>query len=155
AIAAGKGEMENAGRLFRQALAESKGDPGVLWEAHGGLASLSLKQKHPADAGREFEAAIEAIEKTRSDLLRTEFKLSFLARRIPMYQEYVDALLDEGQIERALAVADSSRAQVLAERSGSTPVRRLPAGAFTTISHASGSALLSYWLGPARSHAWV
>jgi CHAT domain-containing protein len=109
----------------------------------------------PADAGREFEAAIEVIEKTRSELLRTEFKLPFLARRIPMYQEYVDALLDEGQIEHALAVADSSRAQVLAERSGSAPVRRLPAGAFTALSHASGSALLSYWLGPSRSHAWV
>src|SRR4029077_15631463 len=52
--------------------------------------------------------------------------------------------------DRALAVADSSRAQVLAVSTG-----RLPSGAFRNIARQNGAVLLSYWLGPARSHAWV
>jgi CHAT domain-containing protein len=52
-------------------------------------------------------------------------------------------------------VADSSRAQVLAAHSGSVTTGRLPADAFRNIARQNGAVLLSYWLGPARSHAWV
>jgi len=103
----------------------------------------------------EFEAAIEILERTRADLMRTEFRLPFLTRWIRLYQHYVDTLLSQNQVERALAVADSSRAQVLAERSGLAPVRRLPPGAFLNLARQSNSILLSYWLAPNHSHAWV
>jgi CHAT domain-containing protein len=106
-------------------------------------------------ATQEFEAAVRELEKSRSAVVRTEFKLPFLTTRIRLYQEYVDALLLEGQLERALAVADSSRAQVLAERSNSAPVRRVPPGAFLNLARQSNSTLLSYWLAAKQSHAWV
>jgi CHAT domain-containing protein len=154
-IAAGMGVPEEAARFYTQAMSEGKDDPSVLWEAHEGLGVLAERRHDLAGATREFEAAVDVLEKTRADLLRTEFKLPFLTRRIRLYQQYVDALLAQGQIERALAVADSSRAQVLAERSGAPPVRRLPPGAFSNLARQSGSFLLSYWLTPAQSHAWV
>ena len=154
-IARGKGELEPAGQLYRQALSEGRDDPSVLWEAHEGLGAISVLRHDLAGATRDFEAAVEVLEKTRADLLRTEFKLPFLTRRIHLYQQYVDALLAQSQLERALAVADSSRAQVLAERSGLEPVRRLPPGAFSNLARQSGSILLSYWLAPAQSHVWV
>ena len=52
-------------------------------------------------------------------------------------------------------MADSSRAQVLAGHSGSVTAGRLPAEAFRAIARQNGAVLLSYCLGPARSHAWV
>jgi CHAT domain-containing protein len=88
-------------------------------------------------------------------MVSTELKLPFLTQRISLYQQYVETLIDQGDSDRALAVADSSRAQVLAGHSGSLTTGRLPADAFRNIARQNGVVLLSYWLGPARSHAWV
>jgi CHAT domain-containing protein len=127
----------------------------VVWEAQEGLGALALRRHQPAEAARHFEAAVSMVEKTRSDLLRTEFKLPFLTRLIRLYQQYVETLVEQRQFDRALAVADSSRAQVLAERSGSAPGRRLQPDAFRALARQTGSILVSYWLGPVHSYAWV
>ena len=154
-IAAGRGDAASAMRLYKQAMEEGKSDPGVVWEAHEGLGAVALGRGQPAEAARQFEAAVSMVEKTRADFSRTEFKLPFLTRLIRLYQQYVDTLVAQGEFERALAVADSSRAQVLAARSGSAPGRRLQADAFRALARQSGSILVSYWLGPAHSYAWV
>ena len=83
---------------------------------------------------RHFEAALDTVEKTRSDLMRTDYKLSYLTRLIDFYRDYVDALVDQGQIERALEVADSSRGRVLAERQGVSAPSACSAG----LAHARG-----------------
>jgi CHAT domain-containing protein len=154
-IAAGKQQLDNAESLYDNALVEGKEEPSVRWDAHSGKALVEIKRNRPAAAAREFEASIEILEKTRSDVSRAELRLPFLAPRIRLYQAYVDALLGQGQVERALAVADSSRAQVLAERTAAAPSRRLSPGAFSKLASASGSVLLSYWLTPTQSHAWI
>ena len=91
---------------------------------------LAERQAQSAEALRHYEAAIEILEKTRSSLEGADFKLPFLTRRILLYQRYVSALLKRGEIERALAVADSSRAQVLAESLGQRPRARPSARRF-------------------------
>jgi CHAT domain-containing protein len=154
-IALGRGDLEAAKRLFRQALQEGAEDPSVVWEAHEGLGAVALQDKAPGAAIENFEAAVRVLEKTRAGVKGPELKLAFLTQRIRLYQEYVETLIDEGAADRALAVADSSRAQVLARRGDSTPVGRLPPEAFRAIAKQSGAVLLSYWLGPARSHVWV
>ncbi|MDE3167770.1 MAG: CHAT domain-containing protein [Acidobacteriota bacterium] len=154
-IAAARGDRAEAARLFHQAMKDSRDDPSVTWEAEEGLGTLALAARQPAEASRHFEAAVSLVERTRGGLESTEFKLPFLTRLIGLYRRYVDALLAQGETERALAVADSSRGQVLAERSGAGPVRRLPPDAFHAIARNSHAVLLSYWLGADRSHAWV
>jgi CHAT domain-containing protein/tetratricopeptide (TPR) repeat protein len=154
-IASGRGEIDRAMQMYGDVLVAGKDDPSVIWEAHEGLGAIAVRQHQPVEAARQFEAAIDVVERTRSDLLRTEFKLPFLTRLIRLYEEYVTTLVDQQQFDRALAVADSSRGQVLAERYGSNPVRRLAPDAFHVLARQSNSVLLSYWLGPARSHAWV
>ena len=154
-IAGGRGDSAEAARLFQQAIDEGKIDPAVVWEAHSGLGAVALQQRQPLAAVRHFEAAVNLLEKTRSDVVSTELKLPFLTQRISLYQQYVETLIDQGESDGALAVADSSRAQVLAGHAGSMTGGRLPAGTFRTIARRNGAVLLSYWLGRARSHAWV
>ena len=154
-IAAGRGDSRTAVRLYNQAMEEGKSDPGVVWEAHEGLGALAQRQQQPAEAARQFEAAVSMVEQTRADFSRTEFKLPFLTRLIRLYQQYVDTLVEQGQFGRALAVADSSRAQVLAERSGSAPGRRMQPDAFRALARKTGSILVSYWFAPVHSYAWV
>jgi len=123
-IAQGRGRLDEATRLFSEALAGAQSNPDVRWAAHAGLAGIAVARSQPAEAARQFEAALDTIEKTRSELLKTEYKLSFLTRLIQFYQSYVDALVDQGRVERALEVSDSSRGRVLAERNGLTPLTK-------------------------------
>jgi CHAT domain-containing protein len=154
-IARGRGDSVEAARLYQQAIEEGKDDPAVVWEAHAGLGAVALQQHQPGVAVQHFEAAVNQLEKTRADVVSTELKLPFLTQRISFYQQYVDMLIDLGQIDRALAVADSSRAQVLAGHAGSVAGGRLAADTYRAVARQNGAVLLSYFLGPERSHAWV
>jgi CHAT domain-containing protein len=152
-IAAGRRQHEAASRLFNQVL-ESKPPAAVRWTAQAALARLAVAEGHPERAGRWFEAALHTIEETRSDLLKADYRLTFLSRLIAFYQDYVDLLMTQGEVERALTVAESSRARVLAERSGGRPI----AGQLDTVrlvARRSQTVLISFWLAPRRSFAWI
>src|SRR5262249_25498344 len=86
-----------------------------------------------------------------------DYKITFLARLISFYQAYVDALVERGDYDKALQVAESSRARVLAERiSTKTPDRIFStASAYSEAARQSKSVFLSYWLAPRRSFLWV
>ena len=154
-IAQGRGRLDEAARLFAEALAGAASIPGVRWTAHAGLADGAVARSKPDEAARHFEAALETIEKTRSELLKTDYKLSFLTSLIQFYQHYVDTLVDQGRVERALEITESSRGRVLAERSGVAPPTRVGPGEMQKVAAGSGAVLLSYWLAPARSYLWV
>ena len=154
-IALGRGQLDEAARLFDDILAGAASDPGVRWSAQAGRANVAVAMSKPDEAARHFEAALETIEKTRSELLKTDYKLTFLTRLITFYQSYVDALVDQGRGERALEVSESSRGRVLGERNGLTPPARSSAAALRQVASRSQSVLLSYWLGANRSYVWV
>ena len=155
-VAAGRGDDANAERLFRDALDAPEATPGVKWVAHDGLAQLAATAKRPADAARHFEAALQTVEQTRSALLKADYRISFTSRLIEFYNRYVDLLLAEGQVERALEVADSSRGRVLAERQNvaAAPARTSAAG-LKQLARQTRTTLLFYWLGPTQSWVWT
>ncbi len=154
-IAVGLGRADEAERLFRAALDASGDAPNIVWEAQAGLAQSALAGKRPERAARYFEAALGTIEKTRAGLLKSDYKVSFLSRLIQFYQAYVDRLIEQGQTARALEIADSSRARVLAERHGVTSPARASSATFRRLAADSRTQLVSYWLGPTRSYAWA
>jgi CHAT domain-containing protein/tetratricopeptide (TPR) repeat protein len=154
-IALGRGQLVDASRFFSETLRAAGDDPSLQWLAHAGLADIARSRKDRATTVREFEATLRTIERTRADLLKTDYKLSYLTPLIHFYRAYVDVLMDAGQVERALEIADSSRARVLADRAAATvPVRRTTAE-FKRVAQASGTLLVSYWLGTDRSFAWI
>jgi CHAT domain-containing protein/tetratricopeptide (TPR) repeat protein len=154
-IAAGRGELAMAEALFSQALKESGGTPSVQWSAHAGLARVATAAGQPQRATGHFEAALQIIETTRSNLLRTEFRLSFLTQLIEFYRMYVDALVSQDRIDRALEITELSRGRVLAERHGVQAAKGGGVGALRALARQSGSVLLSYWLSDDRSFVWI
>jgi CHAT domain-containing protein/tetratricopeptide (TPR) repeat protein len=154
-IALGRADFERARTLFEHALTASEGTPAVIWSAHAGLARVATAEGQPERAARHFEAALQTIETTRSSLLKTEFRLSFLTQLIEFYQVYVDALVGQNRIERALEISESSRGRVLAERHGVQTPDVVHASALRRLAQRSGTVLMSYWLAPARSSLWI
>jgi CHAT domain-containing protein len=157
AIAAGRKQHSEAERLLRETIAEADTAPYVLWQARARLGGLYLDTGRPAEANAEFENALNAIEAVRTDLLQSEFKLTFLARLISFFQQYVDALVSQGQMVRALQVVEYSRARVLAERlgRGQTRIAAVDARAFQQFARKNKAVLVSYWIAPRRSFVWV
>ncbi len=154
-IASARGRRSEAEKLFQQVLANAASEPSMRWVAHEGLAHLAVEAKDARSAASHFEAALDTIEKTRSALLKTDYRLSFLTRLIHFYQAYVDHLVDAGRTERALEVADSSRGRVLAERLGVAAPSRGSAASFVRRARDTGQVFVVYWLAPQRSLAWV
>jgi CHAT domain-containing protein/tetratricopeptide (TPR) repeat protein len=153
-IALGREEYRRAGDLFRAALAASPEDPSIRWDAHAGLGTVAFALDDRNGAFTHFDSALAVIEKTRANLLATESKITLLSRLIRFYRDYVESLAREGQVERALAVADSSRTQLL-PGGASFGTRRATAAQYRDAARRRGEVFLSYWLAPARSYVWV
>lgn len=154
-IALAKNDIQAAAGLYEQALADPEGAPAVRWSAEAGLAATAIVAQQPDKAGRHFEAALDTLERTRLDLLKTDYKLSFFTQLIEFYQSYVDALVAQGLNDRALEIADSSRGRVLAERQRVAAPVRTGAAAFRRVAGRTRAVLLTYWLAPKRSFLWV
>ncbi|MGO9094976.1 MAG: CHAT domain-containing protein [Bryobacteraceae bacterium] len=158
-IQAANGEFAAAERGFRET-ATTVSDPGdrhAVWEARAALGNLHARAGRWSAADADYQAALAAFERGREELARDESKLSFHSSSKRFYRDYVGFLMDRGRSERALEVVESSRARMLAQKLGLLEAALHPAGAahFRETARALGATLVSVWLGPQRSFAWV
>lgn len=154
AIALGTGDRAAAARLYSEVLSH-RGDETVRWQAHVGLARLAAARGDAESARSHYEAAIGLVDASRDGLTNPDLRLSYFNRLIDFYRRYVDFLLARGQAAEALAVAESSRAKVLAERTGYPAGRRPPPSSYQRLAGAAHAVILSYWLAPERSVIFV
>lgn len=158
-LAAHQGHTQQAERGYREVLASASPgeEPGVIWSARAGLADLYARTERSEQAEQQFQLALAALEQTRSRLRRDEWKLSFHAASVRFYQQYVDYLMSRGRSERALEVAESARARLLAQNLGLGGEQRweTPAARFRDLARRFRATLLSFWLAPRGSFLWV
>ena len=127
---------------------EAKWDLAQLYEAEG---------RSPA-ADSMYHAALATFKSARAQLKNEESRLPFMANGDSVYSSYIHFLVSRGRNAEALAVADQSRAQTLAEGLGLSTASRAsaPAGlnpeAIAAKSHAT---LLFYWMGKQESYLWA
>ena len=156
-IAHGRGRLEEARRICEELLRNNTADPSVLWETYDLLGKVDSDGKRFAQANQAFENALTIIDGSTSELLDSHYKITLLSRLISFYQEYVGALVEQNNDAEALRVVESSRSRVLTERLG----RDLKQGQFPGPAHlqrlarTTNSSLLSFWLAPKQSFAWL
>ena len=156
AIAAGRGRYQEACNLYLKTIQDARNTPIVLWESYAALAMLHTATKEYAQANVEFEKAIEVIDNNSDKISIPDYRLTFFSRVIEFYQHYVQSLMAQRDYQRALEVADSSRARILLERlSSHRTLRRSSASDYLKIARASHSVLLFYWIAPEQSYLWV
>jgi len=155
-IAVDRNQSEEAEKRYR-ALIDEKPDGFLEWAAHARLGKLFATQKRFAEARHEYELALTAVEGERSSLNKTESRLTFRNHLIRFFWNYVDLLVSEGRYNEALEVVEYSRARVMVERLGLQPrsIQQVRAAAFQDYARRSRDVMLSYWLAPERSFAWV
>lgn len=152
AIALGRGRLEAARETYQQILNSNPEQVTVLWQAEAGIANTYVAEKRFDEARQHFEAALGHIESGRQDLNQAEHRLTFLARLIRVYQDYVEFLVQQGDVAKALEMAESSRARLLAERTAKAyqgQRKKLELG------RNAGAVWLDYWLAPKRSFLWI
>lgn len=154
-IAAGRHKDDDAVRMFQQILSAPDTEAALQWAAHDGLATVALNRGDAREAAVQLDAALRILEGARARMVRADDRLSFAARLARFYGGYVDFLVEHGDAERALLVAESSRGRVLAEGHGVSAPATATAAGLRRLAAVSHTVLLSYWLGPQRSYAWT
>jgi CHAT domain-containing protein len=155
-IAAGRKDQQ-AEALYRGLIAEYRQgmNPVPMLEAQAGLAGLLADNGKFEQADAQFRATLTYLESQRTALARVDNRMTYLAKLIRFYDRYINFLVDRGQPERALEVAESSRARVLDERLESKPHPLVQAVRMRELARDSHSVFLSYWLGKNRSFLWA
>jgi len=161
-IADDRRQFEQAQSAYRAVIdpaSKLKGvqDAGLLLEARGGLAKLLAQMHKYSEAEAEFQRALAFANVTRDELQQDEYRITYFASLIHLYQDYVDLLVTQHTDLDALKVVESSRARVLAERLGEPgPVADgVSRYDYRKLARDCGTTLLSYWLAPERSFLWV
>jgi tetratricopeptide (TPR) repeat protein len=156
-IARATGHPEEAARIAKALLADPKAPPEMQWVAHDLLGRIEDDAGRPARAEAEFAKALASIDGAQSALADSQHKITLLSYLIPFYQDYVEVLAEQNDDAGALRVVESSRARVLAQRMG----RKVQAGkappltAIREFARQANASVLTFWLAPKRSYAWL
>ena len=158
-VAERRSRTGEAERLFRAVL-ESAGaevQPIVVWEAHSGVARCRRAAGGWQEADAAYRRALDLIETERSKLGEEEHQVTFLAQLMRFYQDYVDFLVERGESDRALEMAEHSRARVLARRldQGTLESWAVRAAELPALARSANTVFLSYWLAAGRSFVWT
>ena len=153
-IAAGRGDLALARKVYQSALELKTKDPGSRWGVYAGLANLSFHTGDVLRARSEVEKAVSTIDASWLQLSNDQSKLTFPSQAMRFYRQYVDFLVSENRGEEALAFAESRRGRLLAEKMGVDPSLSA-AKDFRRLAQQEHATLLSYWLGPERSYLWA
>jgi CHAT domain-containing protein len=155
-IAADRKHFDDAVVLYQKTIGLDAHDPSILWESHAGLARAYTGAGKKSLARQQFEAVLQIVDQNQDLLSRDEYKLTFLESLIRFYRDYVDFLMQSGDSDMALAIAESSRARILAaETAPEKATRRLSVRDLQAAARRSGAIFLSYWLAPGQSYVWV
>lgn len=145
-----------AKRRLQEVINGKDSDASLQWEAEATLAQAYVASNQYAAADAHFRKAINTIDHAREALVKTDYRLSFLATAREFYNDYIDFLISRNRVEDALLVAEHSRARTLAEGLGVSPAAL---GSTTTrpaiIAKQRDAVILAYWLKPAHSYLWV
>jgi CHAT domain-containing protein len=152
-IDAASGQIDAAVAKAKQVLESSETKPWQRWEAEARLAQFYVVANRVTDADEHFRRAIDNAAEARKDVKSDENRLPFGALVREIYDDYVFFLMSKSRVADALAVAELSRVQTLAEKlEAGARLQRVDLKLLARDRHA---VLLSYWLTPKRSYVWT
>jgi CHAT domain-containing protein/Tfp pilus assembly protein PilF len=161
-IAKGRGQFTEAEDLLKSVVHNTNSNSSLRWQAESDLANVYIAQSKFTDAEQEFEIAIQIVEKASEDVKQEDRRMSILDAW-PFYDDYIRFLVDRGNFEKALQIAEFSRARTLAEafkikeRDDKTGVQvpKLQTSQIQSYLKANHQIILAYWLAEKESYLWA
>jgi CHAT domain-containing protein len=128
-------------------------DPQIVTGFHSELAQTEAALGRTKEAEREFGLALAAASHVRSGISNDWNRLTYSVYPLKFVAPYVDFRIDQHDPAGALQLAETFRAQQLAEKLHSN---KPPVGAqFQRLARARKAVILSYWITAKRSYLWV
>jgi len=153
-IASAKEDNDKAEVLLKQVIVSKDADDSLRWQAQTDLANLYVKWGKVEEADRAFRDAIHTVEVARAEITQEEKRMSVMDA-VPFYDGYISFLIDHGQEEQAMQIAEFSRARTLGEGMGmDAPKSRID---LHHVQHAlhKNEVVLAYWLSDNQSYLWA
>jgi CHAT domain-containing protein len=156
-LAAARHQDQQAEKLFRAIQNNSENPTTTRLGAGDELAKLFEQQGNTNEAERTYKATLAIFESARAQLKHEDSRLPFAANATSIYDHYIHLLVEQGHSEEALAAADQSRAQTLAQGLGMTESKSTRFAVLNPrqIAQSSGATLLFYWLGAQHFYLWA
>ena len=155
-LAAARRQDQQAEILFREVQINPESPTMTRLDAGDELARLFERQGKTRDAERTYKSTLNDFESARAQLKNEDSRLPFSANAANIYEDYIHLLIEEGKNNQALAAADQSRAQTLAQGLGlAGPTFRPATLNPRQIAQKSGATLLFYWLDDKQSYLWA
>ncbi|HYI11853.1 MAG TPA: CHAT domain-containing protein [Thermoanaerobaculia bacterium] len=121
-------------------------------QAETGLGRLYAAQKRSDLAERYFALAVKTAVEDRAEI-EPNHRFSYFNSVEDLFDTYVDFLVENKQIVKALEITEESRARTLTEGLGAAASKKkLDAPA---IAKRANATILAYWLGTRRSYVWT
>lgn len=116
-------------KVYSQAMKQE--NPFIAQAAQTSLGTIALRQSDLKASEKYFRNSIDLIESLRDPLPAEEFRMSFFADKLSPYQELAKIYLSRSEVDKALALVESSRSRTLSETavSGSLKTKRSGASA--------------------------
>jgi len=156
-LAAARHQDQQAEKLYRAIQSNPANPTTTRLGAGDELAKLFEQQGNTKAAEQTYKATLAAFESARAQLKHEDSRLPFAANATGIYDHYIHLLVEQGRVEEALAIADQSRARMLAQGLGvdESKAARLAALHPRAIAQSTGATLLFYWLGAQHSYLWT
>ena len=157
-LAAARHQDQQAERLFRSIQSNPANSTTTRLGAGDELARLFESEGNTQAAERTYKATLTTFESARAQLRNENSRLPFTANATGIYDHYIHLLVEQGRSDEALAAADQSRAQTLAQGLGIAESKAAfhPAALNPRqIARKTGATLLFYWLGARQSYLWA
>jgi CHAT domain-containing protein/tetratricopeptide (TPR) repeat protein len=157
-VAAARRQDDQASTYFKIVERDPASQISMRLEAEHQLAKLYEVEGDNLAAERMYRTTLMTFESERAELKNEDSRLPFATTATRIYDDYIHFLVARGKTVEALAVADESRAQTLAQGLGLTDKQQslrpelLRTGA---VARPAGATILFYWLGERQSYLWA
>lgn len=143
-----EGKAEEATQALRRLAASAPAQDDTRWMSLEVLGSALEALRRPAEAARQYEAALDVLHRQEKQLSRADSRVGYSERMAGLYRNYVNLLTGQGKDQGALRIVESNRARVLEEGVHSLDLARVQALLGRTVA-------LSFWLAPGESSVWL
>ncbi len=143
---------DDARRELEDVIPKSEKDHFTRLRADTELGRLYAAQKKNDLADRHFARALKTAVDKRGEI-PSHYRFAFFNSVEDLFDTYVDFLVDNQQIAKALVITEESRARTLTEGPALAAARQKLDP--LSIAKRADATILSYWLGTRRSYVWT